>query len=124
MRKLLWTGLALPFAGALVAMLRDLRAASPPVSVAIPPDLPVGLSVLGGVIMHRGEHGSLSAYSSRCTHLGCRIDRIIGGEAVCPCHGSRYRHDGTVSSGPATRPLTQLRVEPDAATGGWIARPS
>ena len=114
----------MPFAGALVAMLRDLQAVSPPVTVAIPPDLPVGLTVLDGAIVHRGEHGSLSAYSSRCTHLGCRIDRVIGGEAVCPCHGSRYREDGTVSAGPATRPLTPLRVEPDAATGGWIARAS
>ena len=45
----------------------------------------------------------LRAFSNQCTHLGCRIDRIAGDEAVCPCHGSRYRGDGTVVSGPARR---------------------
>ena len=32
--------------------------------------------------------------------------------------------DGTVAAGPATRALTPLALEPDPATGGWIARAS
>jgi Rieske Fe-S protein len=123
-RRILAIGLAIPFVGGLIAMLRREQVASVPAMVLIPPDVSVGLSVLDAVIVHRAEAGSIHVFSSRCTHLGCRIDRIAGDEAVCPCHGSRYRADGSVSAGPATRPLRPLRIEPDPASGGWIARAS
>ena len=122
--RMLALGLALPFLGGLVAMLRREQAASVPATVLIPPDVSVGLSVLESVIVNRSSDGTLRVFSSRCTHLGCHIDRIVGDEAVCPCHGSRYRADGTVAAGPATRPLRPFRLEPDPASGGWIARAS
>ena len=122
LRGILTFGLTIPFAGALVAMLRRVQATGVPAPVPIPPDVPVGLSVVDSVVIHREQGGTLRVFSARCTHLGCRIDRIAGDEAVCPCHGSRYREDGTVSAGPARRPLEPLRVEPDPASGGWIAR--
>ena len=114
----------IPLFGALVAMLRRVRAEDRPLSVAIPADVPVGLSVVGAALVSRDEDGRLQAHSARCTHLGCRIDRVAGTEAVCPCHGSRYRADGSVASGPATHPLVPLRVEADPATGGWTAHAS
>ena len=127
-RQVLWRilacSLAIPFLGSLVVMLRRVQATGAPATVLIPPDVSVGLSVVESVIVHRGDDGTIRVFSSRCTHLGCRIDRIAGDEAVCPCHGSRYRADGTVSAGPATRPLRRFRVEPDPASGGWIARAS
>lgn len=122
--RLLAIGLAVPFLGGLVAMLRREQAASVPATVLIPPDTSVGLSVLDAVIVSRASNGTIRVFSSRCTHLGCHIDRIVGDEAVCPCHGSRYRADGTVSAGPATRPLKPFRLEPDPVSGGWIARAS
>lgn len=114
--------LALPFAAALVSMLGSVRRSQQPAAFPIPGDVPVGLSIVEGVIVHRSTTGGMQAFLGRCTHLGCRIDRVVGDEVVCPCHGSRYRSDGTVAAGPATRALTSLALEADPKTGGWVAR--
>ncbi|MEX2270975.1 MAG: FAD-dependent oxidoreductase [Vicinamibacterales bacterium] len=57
----------------------------------------------------RGEDGKLTCVSAVCTHLGC----IVGWNPAastwdCPCHGSRFRTDGSVIHGPASRPLEQV----------------
>jgi cytochrome b6-f complex iron-sulfur subunit len=49
------------------------------------------------------------ALSIICTHLGCIIKPTTEG-FECPCHGSRFHEDGTVSKGPAPRPLPWLKV--------------
>jgi len=124
LRRLAGVALGLPLVAALVAMLRREQARELPVVVPIPADVPTGLSVVDSAIVYREPGGAIRAFSGRCTHLGCRIDRVIGDEAVCPCHGSRYKADGTVAAGPASRPLRRLRVDPDPAAGGWTARVS
>jgi len=66
------------------------------------------------------------AVSAVCTHLGCTVHADIqqvsdatGSDTrphsqvqqfACPCHGSRYRADGTNLSGPAPRPLAAYRL--------------
>jgi Rieske Fe-S protein len=122
LRQALAIAVSLPLAGLLVVMLRRVQSRRAPVAINIPPDIAAGLSVLESAIVYREIGGALRAFSARCTHLGCRIDRVVGDEVVCPCHGSRYRADGTVASGPATRSLAPMQVEPDPVTGGWIAR--
>ena len=124
LRRLAGVALGVPLVAALVAMLRREQARELPVVVPIPADVPTGLSVVDSAIVYREPGGAIRAFSGRCTHLGCRIDRVIGDEAVCPCHGSRYKADGTVAAGPANRPLRRLRVDPDPAAGGWTARVS
>ena len=55
----------------------------------------------------------LTAFSSTCPHLGCRINRAEGSELVCPCHGSRFNTRGEVLRGPAKRGLQPLHFELD-----------
>jgi len=123
-RRILGLLVGLPLVGGAAAMLRSEIAREQPQDVPIPADVPVGLSIVDAVVVRREAGGGLHAFSARCTHLGCRIDRVIGDQAVCPCHGSRYRADGTVAAGPATRPLRPVRIDPDLKAGGWTARAS
>jgi cytochrome b6-f complex iron-sulfur subunit len=71
------------------------------------------------------------AVSAVCTHLGCTVRaeaveqpdptdadgrrQIQVYQFSCPCHGSRYRADGSNLSGPAPGPLPAFRltVAPD-----------
>jgi Rieske Fe-S protein len=121
-RRALTALLALSFGAALASMLRRVRESRQPTIVPIPGDVALGLSVVQGLIVHRSESDGVRAFVARCTHLGCRIDRVDRDEAVCPCHGSRFNADGTVASGPATRALQAVALEADPANGGWVAR--
>lgn len=54
----------------------------------------------------RAPDGELFAVSSVCTHLGCKVHwNSVETSWDCPCHGSRFRPDGTVIEGPALVPL-------------------
>jgi len=71
-------------------------------------DVPIG----GGTVYERlevvvtqPEAGRFQGLSAVCTHTGCIVDKVADGLIQCPCHGSRYRLDGTVANGPAPRPL-------------------
>jgi cytochrome b6-f complex iron-sulfur subunit len=63
-----------------------------------------------GIFVARVQEG-FYALSAVCTHLGCLSTwKADTGEIVCPCHGSTFRRDGTVTSGPAPEPLPWLKV--------------
>ncbi len=67
-----------------------------------PPGSRVALEARRVCIVREGNR--LAAISTTCTHLGCSVGVSETGFA-CPCHGSRYDQDGTVTGGPAPRPL-------------------
>ena len=51
--------------------------------------------------------------SSRCTHLGCKIDKSKNDQLICPCHGSTFDLLGNATKGPAVRPLEEKQFEID-----------
>ncbi|HXF72532.1 MAG TPA: universal stress protein [Actinomycetota bacterium] len=77
-----------------------------------------GLVDAGGrtLAVYVGEDGRTYELSPRCTHMGCTVGWNASDRTWdCPCHGSRFRFDGSVLRGPAVRPLE--RVGGDAPIG-------
>jgi nucleotide-binding universal stress UspA family protein/nitrite reductase/ring-hydroxylating ferredoxin subunit len=74
-----------------------------------------GLVDVGGrrLAVYRSDDGTLITLSPRCQHMGCTVDwNDTDRTWDCPCHGSRYRFDGTVIQGPARRNLDRLETGP------------
>jgi Rieske Fe-S protein len=68
--------------------------------------VPVGSGVIvGDVVVTQPAAGQFKAFSSKCTHKGCAVNKVADGTIDCPCHGSKFNLDGTVANGPATVPL-------------------
>jgi glycine/D-amino acid oxidase-like deaminating enzyme/nitrite reductase/ring-hydroxylating ferredoxin subunit len=56
--------------------------------------------------VYKDERGKVHSLSARCTHLGCIVSWNSAEKTWdCPCHGSRFAHDGRVIQGPAVHPL-------------------
>lgn len=82
-------------------------------AVGRPEDVPVGTVLVLArqrVYVVREPRG-FYALSTVCTHLGC-ITRYEAARQgfFCPCHGSRYSLEGTVTGGPAPRSLVRLHL--------------
>jgi len=66
------------------------------------------------LVVLRASASQVLAFNARCPHLGCAVQ---GAKQlfICPCHGSLFGLDGSVTLGPATRPLIALPVTFDGA---------
>ena len=60
------------------------------------------------VMLIRHE-GKLYAPSAICSHKKCTI-KIKDGSLACPCHGSKFTHDGKPTKGPAKTPLLRYAI--------------
>ncbi|MEV6280592.1 Rieske (2Fe-2S) protein [Nocardia sp. NPDC051832] len=84
-------------------------------------DIPVGGGkILGSTVVTQPTAGQFVGLDVTCTHAGCKVNEIAGGTINCPCHGSKFNLDGSVATGPATRPLKSksVRVEGDSIVEG------
>ena len=100
--------LRLPKAAVLASPSRKFKVSLPEALPAGEPFVPAGRSVA----LFKDEEGGVYAISTVCTHLGCVVKTGPNG-FECPCHGSRFRKDGTVEKGPAPTALAWRKV-----TGG------
>ena len=60
------------------------------------------------------SNGQVTALSSTCTHLGCRVAWDAEAAVLkCPCHGGRFDSNGAVTAGPPPAPLARFptRIE-------------
>lgn len=114
----LWSAFSV-LAFATVGLLRLPKAAvlsspSRKFQVTLPESLPPGQPFIPpgrSVALFRDGDG-VYAVSLVCTHLGCIVKNTHDG-FECPCHGSHFRADGSVTKGPAPTPLVWHKV-----TGG------
>lgn len=74
-----------------------------------------GLTFKDDIIINRDDRG-VRIFSSRCTHLGCRLNKVENNEIVCSCHGSRFSKNGKVLKGPADKNLLQLEYTVDKSS--------
>jgi len=78
--------------------------------------VPVGGGTLvegpqGKVLIVQPSAGKIKAYDPTCTHQGTIINPPQAGVMTCPNHGSQFlATDGSVKTGPATLPLTEIPV--------------
>lgn len=99
--------LRLPRAAVLPSPSKRFRAAIPATLPLGEPFVPPGRSVA----LFRDTQG-VYAISTICTHLGCIVRPSAQG-FECPCHGSAFAPDGSVTRGPAPRALAWLSVSVD-----------
>ncbi|WP_416980649.1 Rieske (2Fe-2S) protein [Streptomyces sp. T028] len=63
------------------------------------------------VVVTQPAKGDFKAFSAICTHQGCTVSTVADGTINCACHKSEFRiADGSVASGPATKPLPQKQI--------------
>ncbi|MBW3573755.1 MAG: Rieske 2Fe-2S domain-containing protein, partial [Actinobacteria bacterium] len=64
---------------------------------------------------YRDPEGIVHAVSITCTHMGCTLHWNAAETSWdCPCHGSRFSHQGEVLNGPTVEPLARVEVEAES----------
>ena len=67
------------------------------------------------ILLTRTSAATFTALNGVCTHEGCVVSTVARPVFVCPCHGSRYDHNGAVVRGPAPAALPRFAT-------GFVAR--
>ena len=66
------------------------------------------------VFLVKTSGSEVTALSSTCTHLGCRVSWNADDQTLrCPCHGGVFDRTGAVKSGPPPAPLAKLPTRVD-----------
>jgi Rieske Fe-S protein len=69
------------------------------------------------IVITQPAAGTFKAFTAVCTHQGCIVGTVSGGEIHCPCHGSAFSiKDGSVVNGPAASPLAPVAIKVDGTS--------
>jgi Rieske Fe-S protein len=68
------------------------------------------------IIVTRVSETEITAYSSKCTHLGCEVPLPVDGVITCPCHKAQFDFAGMVTRGPAKKPLPRFEAVLEGTT--------
>jgi Rieske Fe-S protein len=61
--------------------------------------------------VYKSQDGTVTALSPICKHFACIVEwNQVDTTWDCPCHGSRYRADGTLMRGPAKKDLDKVSL--------------
>jgi Rieske Fe-S protein len=82
------------------------------VQTVIKNDFQEGFSFVDNLIVVR-KNQKIEIFSDKCTHLGCKINKFVGDELVCSCHGSKFSDNGQVITGPAKKNLKKISFQLD-----------
>lgn len=105
--KKLWWILLLPYLMLMALMTRRHNTVTSIKEFRITNSITDGISFYDDVVCIK-DKSQLNFYHSKCTHLGCRIDKAEDNKLVCPCHGSEFGLDGKPTKGPANKSLQEL----------------
>ena len=64
------------------------------------------------VLVTQPKQGDYRGFSATCTHAGCIVNGVQGGQIACGCHGARFNvESGAVEAGPARTALGKITIE-------------
>jgi Rieske Fe-S protein len=73
-------------------------------------------------IIYVNQNNKVKFFSSKCTHLGCKINTLKNDFMACGCHGSHFALDGKVLKGPASRNLVELNYSIDQDSQEYVIK--
>jgi cytochrome b6-f complex iron-sulfur subunit len=69
------------------------------------------------IVRNPADKTKLVAVNATCTHKGCIVDWNAKDQTfLCPCHGAKFKQDGTVANGPADKPLATFKVKTEGSS--------
>ncbi len=119
--KKLWWILLIPYVMMMALMTRRHTSLTAIKEFRIRDAVPEGISFYEEVVCIK-EKSDLKFFNSRCTHLGCRINKADGNKLVCPCHGSEFDLKGKALKGPANKSLRELEYVLDEVNSDIIIK--
>ena len=73
-------------------------------------------------IIYVNQNNKVRFFSSKCTHLGCKISTLKNDYMACGCHGSHFALDGKVIKGPASSNLVELNYSIDKESQEYVIK--